>query len=144
MFRFILLGVLTVAMLGCDQPANTSPSSAPAAPTVAVPPPPPGSTAATPPAAMPDQLPPGTIRAEDAKGVWTRAQVEEHLKKNIPLTEVSLTETTPNNYTGTGKNAEGANFQLTVGQVPGGIACKFTHDRGGSGGLSFGNPVPGF
>jgi hypothetical protein len=144
MLRFGLVGTLVVAVLGCDQPANTAPSNAPTTTTVAVPPPPPGSTPITPPPTMPDQLPPGTIRAEDAKGVWTRAQVEEYLKKNIPLIEVSLTQTTPNNYTGTGKNAEGANFQLTVGQVPGGIACKFTHDRGGSGGLSFGNPVPGF
>jgi|GEM_PF-6883146 len=143
--RILWIGVVAASLAGCESQSKTTVNSNPSPQiNVPVPPPPPGSTPPAQPSPAADDLPPGVIRAEDATGVWNKSQVEQYLKENVPLTEVSLSETTPDNYRGTGRNAEGANFELTIGQVPGGIACKYTTDRGGSGGLSFGNKVPGF
>jgi len=84
----------------------------------------------------------GPIRAEDARGIWDRGQVETYLKKDLKLTEVSLTGTGGGNYTGTGKGADGKAYRLNVKQVRGGIACEYEAGETGRGRIAFGNPVP--
>ncbi|MSR31751.1 MAG: hypothetical protein EXR99_09625 [Gemmataceae bacterium] len=83
-----------------------------------------------------------TIDANLATKVWDKLEVETFVKEDIKLVEVTLKETTKNNYSGTGKDAQGRIFNLQVKQVPGGIACDFTNNGGGSGRVSFGNSVP--
>lgn len=82
------------------------------------------------------------IRAEDATGIWDRGQVETYLKKDLKLTEVSLTGTGGGNYTGTGKGADGKAYRLNVKQVRGGIACEYEAGETRRGRIAFGNPVP--
>jgi hypothetical protein len=112
------LCVLIAGFAGCDQPANnTSPPTRVAAP-------------------------PGAILAEDARGVWSQSQVEEYLKQDLKLSQLSLTPAGGDDYTGTGTTADDRTLQLQVKQVPGGIACTFEDGQGGSGRIAFGNPVP--
>jgi hypothetical protein len=112
------LALSCILVAGCEQ-TNTAPQSA---------------TRVT--------APPNAIRAEAATGVWNREQVETYLKQDLKLTSVNLTPAGGDNYTGTGTTADGRTLQLNVKQVPGGIACTFEDDRGGSGRIAFGNPVP--
>jgi hypothetical protein len=94
------------------------------------------------PAGQTPAAPPGAILAEDATGIWNQPQVEQYLREDLKLTQVSLTPSGGDgNYTGTGTTADGRTLQLQVKQVPGGIACDFQDDRGGSGRIAFGNLV---
>jgi hypothetical protein len=99
-------------------------------------------TATAPKSATRVTAPPNVIRSEEATGVWNREQVETYLKQDLKLVTVNLTSAGGDNYTGTGATADGRTLQLNVKQVPGGIACTFQDDRGGSGRIAFGNPVP--
>ena len=81
------------------------------------------------------------IRAEDATGVWNQSQVEQYLMEDLKLVSVSIQSEGGANYRGTAVAQDGKNLTLAVRQVPGGIDVQWTDDRGGSGGMSFGNAI---
>lgn len=113
--------LLICGIAGCPDTAN-NPSSTP-------------SSATTPPAGQ------AAIPASQATGIWNQSQVEQWLKQDAKLTELALTSTGTGNYKGTGRNESGMQVQLTVTQVPGGIACDFSGGPGNTGRVTFGNPV---
>lgn len=115
---FLLCGIA-----GCPDTAS-NPSSTPA------------------PAANPPSGGQAPIPASQATEIWTQSQVEQWLKKDLKLTELTLSPDGNGNYKGTGRNDTGLALQLTVTQVPGGIACEFSGGPGNSGRIAFGNPVP--
>src|SRR5262249_24117866 len=99
------------------------------------PPPPPGAPAA------PGALPPGTIEAKDATGVWNQAQVEQFIQEDLKLATLNLKSAGQHDYDGTGTDAEGLAYTIKVKQVPGGIRVDWKHATG-EGKITFGNPVP--
>jgi hypothetical protein len=101
-----------------------------------------GTTGQVPSSPAPPATQTAPIPSEKATGVWNQSEVEQYLKQNLKLTEVSLAKAEKDDYTGTGKGADGLSYTLSVKQVPGGIACKFQNSGGSSGRISFGNPVP--
>ena len=132
--RFSLLAVLLTILLGCERPPQPQPRPTAGPPAPPGGPPSPGSSA-------PSSLPPGTIEAKDATGVWNQTQVEEFIREDLKLTSMSLKSAGKNDYEGTGADAEGVAYTLKVKQVPGGIRVDWTHPTG-HGKITFGNPVP--
>jgi hypothetical protein len=127
MRRTLSTAAILLALTGCEDEAAPLPPADP--PPAGVP------SATTAPAT-------GTpIDASQATGVWNQQQVETWLRDMLKLTSVSLSKSGGDNYTGSGTAADGQSYQLTVKQVPGGIACRFTFGMNGSGRIAFGNPV---
>ena len=121
-----IFGGLAVAA-GCDQ------ASAPPAGNLAGPPGPPAAPGA--PAAA---LPP----VEKLEGFFTREQVEQMLREELKLVEISLQPVGAHDYTGSGKTVDRRQVMVTIKQVSGGIKIEHTDNFGGSGSYSWGNPVP--
>jgi len=131
--RYQLIAILGVVfLLGCDVPTPTPSASQPATAPQATPVPP----------TTPAPLPPNVIKAEDATGVWNQGQVEQFVNEKLKLTTIALKSNGNNGYQGTGTDAQGLNYTLTVKQVAGGIKVDWSHSGGGTGKLTFGNPVP--
>ncbi len=126
--------LLTGGIVGCPNASNKPAPSAPMPTPVAVPAGPNSPSAV---AANPNAIP-----ASQATGIWNQGQVEQWLKEDLKLTELTLSATGNGNYMGRGRDATGKSFQLTVRQVAGGIVCDHTSGPGSSGRIAFGNPVP--
>lgn len=58
----------------------------------------------------------GFVGCSKNPGTLTKSEVEAELKKELKLTEVSLTESDEGGYTGTGQNAGGTKYTLKVTQ----------------------------
>jgi hypothetical protein len=86
----------------------------------------------------PGAAPPPTL---GATSVWNQTQVEEFLKQELALTTIAIKSTGGHGYQGTGADAEGIAYTLTVKQVPGGFKVEWSHSTG-NGTITFGNPVP--
>jgi len=110
----LLATLLIVLLVGCEPP--------PAQP----------GPATTSPAAAPTM---------GATTVWNQAQVEQFLKEEFELKTIALQSTGSDNYQGTGADAEGTIYTLTVIQVPGGIKVEWRTTTG-HGAITFGKPVP--
>ena len=65
---------------------------------------------------------------------WTRAEIEEVLRKDVKLNEITLTKVSGDKYTGTGRNVEGLKCTFEVRFRPGEIRVDYTHEtpRGGT------------
>ncbi len=65
-------------------------------------------------------------------GNWPQQQVEEKVKSNLKLSEISLTPRPEGGYSGTGKTSEGEAYKLQVTQDPARkrLEWKFESDRG--------------
>ena len=85
---------------------------------------------------------PVTVPSGQSSGIWNQSQVDQWLKQELKLAELTLSASGSGNYKGQGRDASGTSFQLAVTQVPGGIACEHSSGAGSTGRISFGNPVP--
>ncbi len=85
--------------------------------------------------------PPGVIKAEDATGIWSQDQVRQYITEELRLSSVTLTPSGGGNYTAQGQTAEGAQYDITIEQKPGGIRYEWTNSNGQQGNGAFGTFV---
>ncbi len=139
MTRIIPAVILLMVLAGCEDEGPAPAPMTPSNPNAVAP----SASTGTPPAAtVPSSVFSGApIEASQATGVWNQQQVEQWLTQMLKLTSVRLTPGGANSYTGQATSADGQNYDLSVKQVPGGIACRYTFGTGGKGRIAFGNPV---
>ena len=121
--RTLVLSLLFLSLLGCDQAAAPDSSDSSSAPPT---------TSADP------SLPPGVILAEDATGIWNEDQVKQYITEELMLTSVTLTPTGNGGYSASGTGAEGKQYEIEIEQKPGGIRYEWSAAEGSSGSGSFG------
>lgn len=58
-------------------------------------------------------------------GEWNRSQVEAWVREKLPLTELQLAPGGERDYTATGRDAEGKEYEIRVKQTTNAITCEF-------------------